>query len=116
MKSNDGKTALMLTALNQGKSEETSCTDVENLFLVGALIDAQDDSGETALIMAIKAGRAEVVKCLIQFGADITVTDIYNRTVLHHAASINAADIIRIILETETIEACFISVFLMILF
>uniref|UniRef100_A0A0R3S3B5 Notch n=1 Tax=Elaeophora elaphi TaxID=1147741 RepID=A0A0R3S3B5_9BILA len=94
MKSNDGKTALMLTALNQAKSEEASCTDVENLFLAGAFIDAEDDSGETALIMAIKAGRAEVVKCLLRFGADVTATDIHNRTALHHAASINAADII----------------------
>lgn len=109
MKSNDGKTALMLTALNQEKNEEASCTDVENLFLAGALIDAEDDYGETALILAIKAGRAEVVKCFLRFGADITVSDIHNRTVLHHAASINAADIVRILLETEEIEVCFIS-------
>ncbi|VBB25720.1 unnamed protein product [Acanthocheilonema viteae] len=104
MKSKNGKTALMLTALNQEKNEEASCIDVENLFLVGALIDAEDDCGETALIMAIKAGRAEVVKCFLRFGADITVSDIHNRTPLHHAASINAADIIRILLETEQIE------------
>uniref|UniRef100_A0A1I7VL43 Notch n=1 Tax=Loa loa TaxID=7209 RepID=A0A1I7VL43_LOALO len=103
-KSNDGKTALMLTALNQEKNEEASCMDVENLFLAGALVDAEDDYGETALIMAIKAGRAEVVKCLLQFGADITISDIHNRTALHHAASINAADIVRILLETGEIE------------
>lgn len=98
----------MLTALNQEKSEEASCTDVENLFLAGTFIDAEDDCGETALIMAIKAGRAEVVKCFLRFGADIAICDIHNRTALHHAASINAADIIRILLETEEIEVCFI--------
>ncbi|CAG9535345.1 unnamed protein product [Cercopithifilaria johnstoni] len=101
LKNNDGKTALMLTALNQEKNEEASCTDVENLFLVGALIDAEDDCGETALIMAIKAGRAEVVKCFLRFGADITISDIHNRTTLHHAASINAADIIDAIDDTD---------------
>ncbi|KAM3718302.1 Neurogenic locus notch [Dirofilaria immitis] len=104
IKNIDGKTAMMLTALNQKKCEEVSCTDVENLFLAGALIDNDDDNGETALIMAIKAGRAEVVKCLLRFGADITVSDIHNRTVLHHAASINASDIIRILLEIDEIE------------
>ncbi|VDK72475.1 unnamed protein product [Litomosoides sigmodontis] len=104
VRNKDGKSALMLTALNQTKSEEASCTDVENLFLAGALIDAEDDCGETALIMAVKAGRAEVVKCFLRFGADIATCDIHNRTALHHAASINAADIIRILLETEEIE------------
>uniref|UniRef100_A0AAF5Q282 EGF-like domain-containing protein n=2 Tax=Wuchereria bancrofti TaxID=6293 RepID=A0AAF5Q282_WUCBA len=103
-KSNDGKTALMLTALNQEKGEEISCTDVENLFLAGALVNVVDDCGQTALIMAIKAGRAEVVKCLLRFGADTAISDIHSRTTLHHAASINAADIVRILLETEEIE------------
>lgn len=99
----------MLTALNQEKSEEASCMDVENLFLADALIDAEDNFGETALIMAIKAGRAQVAKCLLRFGANATVSDFHHRTVLHHAASINAADIIRILLEMEGIEVKFFS-------
>uniref|UniRef100_A0A915PS56 Uncharacterized protein n=1 Tax=Setaria digitata TaxID=48799 RepID=A0A915PS56_9BILA len=93
-KTSDGRTAMMLTALNQEKTEEVSCTDIENLFLAGAFIDDEDDCGETALVIAIKAGRAEVVKCFLRFGADVTILDDHNRTTLHHAASINAADIV----------------------
>ncbi|VDO46175.1 unnamed protein product [Brugia timori] len=44
---------------------------------------------------------------MLRFGADTAISDIHSRTTLHHAASINAADIIRILLETEEIEACF---------
>lgn len=104
IKSSAGRTALMLTALNQNKTEKISCMDVENLLRAGSAIDEQDDCGETALIMAIKAGRAEVVKCLLQYGADPTIPDDHKRTALHHAASINASDIVRIILETNEVE------------
>ncbi|VDM95221.1 unnamed protein product [Thelazia callipaeda] len=108
IKTTEGRTAMMLTALNQMKSEEVSCSDVENLFLSGALIDEEDDYGQTALILAIKAGRAEVVKCLLRLGAHVTDVDDYNRTTLHHAASINASDILRLLLEAQEIEVYFV--------
>lgn len=95
----------MVTALNQDKAEEASCADIENLLLAGAAIDEQDDCGETALVMAIKVGRAEVVKCLLDRGADPAIPDDHGRTALHHAASINAADIVRMLLENSDTEA-----------
>ncbi|VDK79045.1 unnamed protein product [Gongylonema pulchrum] len=95
----------MLTALSQEKFEKDSCMDVKNLLIAGAAIDEQDDCGETALILAVKAGRSEVVKCLLDENADPTIIDDHGRTALHHAASINDPDIVRMLLQYPVVQA-----------
>jgi ankyrin repeat protein len=50
-----------------------------------SLIDIQDNSGEIALIVAIRMGNVEAAKLLLQAGSDINIADNSGRTALHHA-------------------------------
>jgi ankyrin repeat protein len=59
---------------------------VDLLLSHGAELDAVDDRGRTALMMAAEIGHAEVVKLLIGRGADQSVRDKGGRTALDLAA------------------------------
>ncbi|VDN42600.1 unnamed protein product [Gongylonema pulchrum] len=99
-----GRTAMMQTASNQAKSEEASIEDIHNLLKAGAEIDAQDDSEDTALMLAVKSGRTAVVACLIKYGADPTLVDEKDRTPLHHAVAVNIPDIVQLLLNTRRVN------------
>ncbi|MFH4980405.1 hypothetical protein AB6A40_007114 [Gnathostoma spinigerum] len=99
-----GRTALMQTACNQAKTESVSVEDVEKLLRAGADIDAQDDSEDTALMLAVKSGRQMVVECLLKNGADPTIVDECDRTPLHHAVAIQSTEITKLLLETRKIN------------
>ncbi|KAM3728609.1 Protein lin-12 [Dirofilaria immitis] len=99
-----GRTAMMQTASNQAKTEEASCEDIRNLLEVGAEIDAQDDSEDTALLLAVKSGRTTVVDCLLKNGADPTLVDEKDRTPLHHAVAVNIPNIVQLLLDTRQVN------------
>ncbi|VDN04815.1 unnamed protein product [Thelazia callipaeda] len=99
-----GRTPMMQTASNQAKSEEASCEDICNLLKVGAEIDAQDDSEDTALMLAVKSGRTAVVDCLLKNGADPRLVDEKDRTPLHHAVAVNIPSIVQLLLDTRKID------------
>ena len=50
-------------------------------------IDAQDSDGRTALHLAAAAGHSEVVKCLIERGAQVSTVDEGNWSPIHSAAA-----------------------------
>ncbi|EJW73998.1 hypothetical protein WUBG_15094, partial [Wuchereria bancrofti] len=95
---------MMQTASNQAKNEEASCEDIRNLLEVGAEIDAQDDSEDTALMLAVKSGRTTVVDCLLKNGADPTIVDEKDRTPLHHAVAVNIPNIVQLLLDTRQVN------------
>ncbi|KAL3989912.1 EGF-like domain family protein [Acanthocheilonema viteae] len=99
-----GRTAMMQTASNQAKNEEASCEDIRNLLEAGAEIDAQDDSEDTALMLAVKSGRTTVVDCLLKNGADPTLVDEKDRTPLHHAVAVNIPNIVQLLLDTRQVN------------
>ena len=47
----------------------------KGLLSLGALIDARDGSGSTALFVACEQGRADVVSCLMHKGSDLSISN-----------------------------------------
>ena len=69
----------------------------------GADINAQDEAaGTTAIMHAAHFGFTDIVKILIDYGADLTITDSSNRTVLDYAQAAKQQQIVDI-LKTKQI-------------
>lgn len=82
----EGKTALMYA------DNENSIEKVEALYELGANLNAQDNLGKSVLMHLIKD--IEIVKYLINAGADILAKDKENRTALYWAKENNHKDVI----------------------
>jgi uncharacterized protein len=79
-------TALMWAAAYADGAGARDAEDVVNLLIDrGALIDAVDDRGRTAVMMAAEAGHARIVARLIARGADVTLKDKSGKGVLDFA-------------------------------
>jgi ankyrin repeat protein len=75
-----------------------------NLNLVGDLINlgtinVQNEYGITPLHLATEYCKVEIVKMLIDAGADVNVQNIWNNTSLHRAALYGEIDIARILID-----------------
>jgi ankyrin repeat protein len=80
-------TALMWAAGHEdGVGVHAAESTVDLLLSRGAQVDAIDDRGRTALMMAAELGHAEIVEMLIGRGADQTVRDKSGKTALDLAA------------------------------
>ena len=65
-------------------------TPLRNLIGSGFIIDTQDEtSGETVLIMAAAQGKLNVIKLLVNEGANVDLQDKNGSTALHRAATEN---------------------------
>jgi len=73
----------------QFQSEGRAVRATELLLLLGANIEARDERLRTPLLAAAAAGRAVLVKVLLQNGADIMASDWNHQTALHLAAHNN---------------------------
>jgi ankyrin repeat protein len=97
-----------LTALMWGASYEEgvgirAAEGVIDLLLrAGAEVDAVDDRGRTALMMAAKLDHAEVVDLLIRSGADRNLRDKTGRTVF----DLSASDEVRRALASDPVGNC----------
>jgi ankyrin repeat protein len=87
---------LMDRAVRQGYQSE-----VERLLDAGVCIDAEDNQGGTPLLRAIDSGRLDMVKCLVNRGANIRHKDKLNRDMLHGGAVNGQANIIQFLLEID---------------
>jgi ankyrin repeat protein len=76
-------------------AEKGNVTAVKALLDKGADINAKDEGGWTALMVASFAGEAETVKFLLDEGADVNVKDEYDYTPLILAVIERQAEIIR---------------------
>ena len=81
-----GRTPLMLAADNEGYVPD----DVMELLLSkGAQIDAQDPNGNTALILAAKAGSMAGIEFLLHKGAAVNLKNSSGETALHWARKLH---------------------------
>lgn len=87
-KNNSGITALMWSVDDIEK--------VRRLLRAGAVVDARTNLRRTALLIATTySGNLEVVKLLLDHGADVKSKDTYDETVLTSAAKRSDADMVR---------------------
>ncbi|KAI8048050.1 ankyrin repeat-containing domain protein [Gilbertella persicaria] len=67
---------------------------------MGALINSQDkEAGWTPLLIAVSAGHTDVVKLLLEKGADPSLENETSQSVLHYAASKNRLEICRLLIQ-----------------
>jgi ankyrin repeat protein len=74
---------------------------VENCIGSGADVDYQDMDGDTALALAAVQGHADLALWLLQQGADITLRDKKDRTLLTRAAGYARMDVFEAILARD---------------
>ena len=65
----------------------------------GMPVDITDGDGLTALITAAVYNRTDVVRCLLDKGADVNKQNRWGWTALHWASSYNRTDIMRMLLQ-----------------
>jgi len=78
---------------------ENYCAIGRTLLQHGAIVDARDKEGETALIHAAEAGNIPLVNTLLQQGANVNANRDHGRTALMAAASGGHRAILRILLQ-----------------
>jgi ankyrin repeat protein len=72
---------------------------VRLLLEYGAKVDAVDQLGQTALMMAAGAGRVETARLLLEYGADPRAQDGEEKTSLMHAAEARRLEMVQLLLE-----------------
>ncbi|XP_069558465.1 KN motif and ankyrin repeat domain-containing protein 3 isoform X1 [Brachyistius frenatus] len=93
-----GYTAIMLAALSTVKEEEDMAV-VKKLFSQGNVNAKASQAGQTALMLAVSHGRQEMVRALLECGADVNVQDDEGSTALMCASEHGRAEIVRLLLE-----------------
>ncbi|GBF72947.1 hypothetical protein PA598K_01226 [Paenibacillus sp. 598K] len=84
----------LIAAAERGDTDE-----VLRLLEAGADIQAQDESGRTAVVAATYGNHAETVEALITQGADINIRDHLLNNVLLYAGASGYLDIVRLAIE-----------------
>ncbi|XP_029938763.1 KN motif and ankyrin repeat domain-containing protein 3 [Salarias fasciatus] len=93
-----GYTAIMLAALSTVKEEEDMVV-VKKLFSQGNVNAKASQAGQTALMLAVSHGRQEMVRALLECGADVNVQDDEGSTALMCASEHGRAEIVKLLLE-----------------
>ncbi|MGO9463067.1 MAG: ankyrin repeat domain-containing protein [Isosphaeraceae bacterium] len=81
-----GEWSMLFCAADSGQVE------IAKLLLGRTNVNCKDSTGETPLHAAAKTNHANVVRLLLEHGADLKVADVYGNTPLHNAARGGAPD------------------------
>lgn len=73
---------------------------VRLLAELGAVVDARDGVGKTALMLATIDQHADVVSALVARSADVNALSANGETALHHAARAGNGNIVKILLQS----------------
>ncbi|XP_067877202.1 KN motif and ankyrin repeat domain-containing protein 2-like isoform X2 [Heterodontus francisci] len=92
-----GYTAIMLASLAALQSDSDMQT-VTQLFSLGNVNAKASQAGQTALMLAVSHGRAEMVKALLACGADVSIQDDDGSTALMCACEHGHAEIVKLLL------------------
>jgi len=89
------KTALMAAASSRcfrnnlsGEESKARMALSKSLIASGAVVNAQDDEGQTALIIAVEFANPEATKGLLSAGADVSIKDHNGMTALTYAKNL----------------------------
>uniref|UniRef100_A0A3Q1C326 KN motif and ankyrin repeat domains 3 n=1 Tax=Amphiprion ocellaris TaxID=80972 RepID=A0A3Q1C326_AMPOC len=93
-----GYTAIMLAALSTVKEEDDMAV-VKKLFSQGNVNAKASQASQTALMLAVSHGRQEMVRALLECGADVNVQDDEGSTALMCASEHGRAEIVKLLLE-----------------
>ncbi|XP_021427814.2 KN motif and ankyrin repeat domain-containing protein 2 [Oncorhynchus mykiss] len=93
-----GYTAIMLAALSAVK-EEDDMVVVRKLFSQGNVNAKASQAGQTWLMLAVSHGRQEMVRALLDCGADVNVQDDEGSTALMCASEHGRAEIVSLLLD-----------------
>ncbi|KAJ8408325.1 hypothetical protein AAFF_G00257390 [Aldrovandia affinis] len=93
-----GYTAIMLAALASVKEEEDMKV-VKTLFSQGNVNAKASQAGQTALMLAVSHGRQEMVRALLDCGANVNVQDDEGSTALMCASEHGRTEIVSLLLE-----------------
>ncbi|KAM9384267.1 KN motif and ankyrin repeat domain-containing protein 3 isoform 1-T2 [Pholidichthys leucotaenia] len=93
-----GYTAIMLAALSTVKKEEDMAV-VKKLFSQGNVNAKASQASQTALMLAVSHGRQEMVRALLECGADVNVQDDEGSTALMCASEHGRTEIVKLLLE-----------------
>lgn len=87
------------SAVDEG-DENTIREALQKLSLANAakVLDLPDENGETVLHDAVKSGQANIVKVLLEFGANPNAVGFFRETPLHRAAANNQAECVKLLL------------------
>ena len=80
-------------------AREGDYAEVKRLIEVGADVNAQDDYGNTALMVALEMGYIEIAKLLIDAGAYVNAQDYYGDTALMLASGGGHPEIVKLLIE-----------------
>ena len=67
----------------------------------GAEIDAQDKWGATPFLVAVRFKRKEAARLLLEFGANIAATEVYQHNCIHIAVKAQSYDVLTMLLEKD---------------
>ncbi|XP_069695751.1 fibronectin type 3 and ankyrin repeat domains protein 1-like isoform X2 [Periplaneta americana] len=82
------------TPLMRGVVLESAVPILKKLLESGAKFDCVDRHGQTCLMQAVLSGRQDVVKLLVDSGADLTPSNVYHNTALDMARARDLKEII----------------------
>jgi hypothetical protein len=99
-----GYTAIMLASLADIQTDEHRGV-VEKLFHTGNVNLRATQAGQTALMLAVSHGKLELVRMLIEAGADINVQDDDGSTALMCASEHGHVDLVKLLLSQPTCDA-----------
>ena len=81
------------------KEDKANLNLVNDLIVLGANLDWQDEEGWTALHLCANFNHPEILGILIDAGADLNIQDTAGRTALHRCASWNHPGIVRMLID-----------------
>lgn len=71
---------------------------VQAILAMGTDVDTRDGYRRTALMEACRMGHVEIVKVLLDYGADISAFSLSGKTPMHYAED---PDVLRLLLEAQ---------------
>ncbi|MFJ6279862.1 ankyrin repeat domain-containing protein [Arthrobacter subterraneus] len=93
-----------LTVLNQNlinAAWENNVAEASRLIEAGADVNYEDETQQSAFLIAASEGYLELLELTLSNGADVHALDSFNGTALIRAAERGHADVVRRLLETE---------------